>query len=300
MYMIFPFILLIIIICAIVTHWRKKSIIKKICSLSVSEKLCRLDELIRPFGFEYLLSQDIFTSCPDAWQRDYGYCWLYDKHADLFNMVFDCEPIYFDYDGCTWLIELWKGQYGINTGAEIGIYKADSYVPRIQRKSTLFHTVPNEELPFFELTLYKGLLPLYRISRRHWWLTGFRMGEYTEPELLRLKAEITFPTSEMRSDFLQGLAQSGYSYQDLCICDRQVSFLFSVPHMPQPRKSHHIRSAFAQWKNRLFLELYCHVTKHFYLTVDKLLYLYEYLPFAFRHMMCIQRKRHRKRGRHER
>lgn len=300
MYIIFPVILLVMIICALAMHWRKKSILKKICSWSVSEKLCRLNELVQPFGFEYLLSQDIFTSCPDAWQRDYGYCWLYDTHADLFNMVFDCEPVYFDYDGCTWLIEFWKGQYGINIGAEIGIYKADSYVSPIHRKTTLFHTIPDEEMPLFELTLYKGLIPLYRIARRHWWLTGFCMGQYTEPELLRLKADITFPSSEMRCAFLQGLQQAGYSYQNLCTCGQQISFDYSVPHMPQPRKAHRIRSAFAQWKNRLFLKLYCHVTKHLCLTMDKLLYLYEYLPFAFRHMMCIQRESHKRRERHGR
>lgn len=300
MYIIFPVILLIMIVCALAMHWRKKSILKKICSWSVSEKLCRLNELVQPFGFEYLLSQDIFTSCPDAWQRGYGYCWLYDTHADLLNMVFDCEPVYFDYDGCTWLIELWKGQYGINIGAEIGIYKADSYVPQIHRKTTLFHTVSDDEMPLFELSLYKGLMPLYRIARRHWWLTGFRMGEYTEPELLRLKVEITFPSSEMRGAFLQGLTQSGYSYQDLCICGQQISFDYTVPHTPQPRKAHRIRSASAQWKNRLFLKLYCHVTKHLCLTMDKLLYLYEYLPFAFRHMMCIQRGNRKRRKRHGR
>ena len=108
MYIIFPFILLLLIICALLMFWRKKAIIRKLCCMPVKEKLCRLNELIRPFGFEYLLSQDIFTSLKDAWQRDFGYCWLYDKSADLFNMVFDCEPVYFDHKGCTWMIELWK------------------------------------------------------------------------------------------------------------------------------------------------------------------------------------------------
>ena len=42
--------------------------------------------------------------------------------APRFQMVFDALPVYFDYQKKTWLIEFWKGQYGINTGAEIGIY----------------------------------------------------------------------------------------------------------------------------------------------------------------------------------
>ena len=62
MYIIFPCILFIMVLCALLMVWRKKCIIKKICCMSVQEKLCRLNELVRPFGFEYLLSQDIFTS----------------------------------------------------------------------------------------------------------------------------------------------------------------------------------------------------------------------------------------------
>ena len=179
MYLIFPCILLLLIICALLMTWRRKAITRKLCCMPVQEKLKKLNRLTQPFGFKYLLSQDIFTSLKDAWQRDLGYCWLYDRHAAAFGMVLDCETIYFDYRDCTWLIELWKGQYGINTGAEIGIYKADSLVPRNQRRSALFHTVPDKDLPFFEYTLYRGMMPVFRTAQRHWWLTGFRMGEYS-------------------------------------------------------------------------------------------------------------------------
>mgnify|MGYP000621142798 CR=1 FL=1 len=55
---------------------------------------------------------------------------------------------YFDYQGKTWLLEFWKGQYGINTGAEIGIYRADTLLSPAQRPYTLFHTVPDENCPY--------------------------------------------------------------------------------------------------------------------------------------------------------
>ncbi len=297
MYIIFPCILFILVLCALLMVWRKKCIIKKICCMSVQEKLCRLNELVNPFGFEYLLSQDIFTSKKDAWQRDFGYSWLYDKSADLFNMVFDCEPIYFDYEGCTWMIELWKGQYGINVGAEIGIYRADSLVSRNQRTTAMFHTVPDCDLPFFEYTLYYETSPMYRIAQRHWWLTGFRMGEYAKPEHLLMKTEITFPSCDMQNAFVRGLIDCGYSQEDIHVWNQQVLFRFSRPHTRQPRSAHSIRTAFALWKNRIFLKIYCHVTKHFCFTMDKLLYLYEYMPFAFRHMMHIRRKKKKKRRR---
>ncbi len=282
MYIIFPCILFIMVLCALLMVWRK---------------LCRLNELVNPFGFEYLLSQDIFTSCKDAWQRDFGYCWLYDKSADLFNMVFDCEPIYFDYEGCTWMIELWKGQYGINAGAEIGIYRADGLVSRHQRTAAMFHTVPDSDLPFFEYTLYQDNCAMYRIAQRHWWLTGFRMGQYVSPDCLLMKTEITFPSCEMQHAFVRGLIDCGYAQEDIHVWNLQVAFSFSRPHTRQPRCIHGIRNAFAMWKNRIFLKIYCHVTKHFCFTMDKLLYLYEYLPFAFRHMMHIRHKKKKRRRR---
>ena len=295
MYIIFPCILFVMILCSLLMVWRKKCIIKKICCMSVQEKLCRLNELVNPFGFEYLLSQDIFTSRKDAWQREFGYCWLYDKSADLANMVFDCEPIYFDYEGCTWMIELWKGQYGINVGAEIGIYRADGLVSRNQRTTAMFHTVPDNDLPFFEYTLFHESCSMYRIAQRHWWLTGFRIGEYERPDHLFMKTEITFPSCEMQKAFVRGLIDCGYAQEKIHVWNLQVSFGFSRPHTRQPRCIHRIRSAFAMWKNRIFLKIYCRVTKHFCFTMDKLLYLYEYLPFAFRHMMHIRRKKKRRR-----
>ena len=42
------------------------------------EQLDRLNKDLAPFGFKYDPYQDIFYSLMYAWQRDYGYCRLYD------------------------------------------------------------------------------------------------------------------------------------------------------------------------------------------------------------------------------
>ena len=308
MYVIFPYILIFLAICALLLIWRRKSIIRKIRCMPVPEKLSRLNKLVRPFGFEYLLSQDIFTSHMDAWQREFGYCKAYDQCASSFNMVLDCEPVYFDYEGRTWMIELWKGQYGINTGAEIGIYRADSLVPRIHRSSVLFHTVPDDELPFFEITLYENTTPLYRVAQRHWWLTGFRMGQYCEPETLLLRVCITFPSSEMNHAFIQSLASHSSFIHGIHFHGQQVSFDYGLPRMADgsipllcnPPRESPIRAAFSQWENRIFLRIYRHITKPFTCTADQLLYLYEYLPAAFRHMLRIRHKKTLRRQKHVR
>ena len=73
-------------------------------------------------GFAYDHDKDSFYSTKDAWQKKMGYCHLYDVGAPIFQMIIDTEPIKFYYNNKNWLITFWKGQYGIVTGAEIGIY----------------------------------------------------------------------------------------------------------------------------------------------------------------------------------
>ena len=81
-----------------------------------------LEEIIHNLGYGYDKWQDIFYSKLNGWQRDMGYCRLYDEVAAPMSMIIDCEPIYFEYDNKKWLIEFWKGQYGMTTGCEVGVY----------------------------------------------------------------------------------------------------------------------------------------------------------------------------------
>lgn len=291
MYILFPILIIILLLCACLFHYRKCRIIRKVCAMSMQEKLCRVNRILEPFGFEYLLRRDIVTSTLGAWQRDYGYCQFYDKAALRFNMVFDCEPIYFDYDGSTWLLEFWKGQYGLNTGAEIGLYKADGLVCAKDRRNTVFHTVPDHCLPRFQLELCRKSALLFRTEETHWWLTGFCVGLFSYPEELTARCSVTFPNSEMCQAFLEGALQAGYSCGDFYLLGDRISWCFDRPHFPQPRYCHPLRAAFSQWQNRLFVRLYCKVTMPFCFTVDKILYLYEYLPFIFRRILRLHRCR---------
>ena len=291
MYVILPIFLFCLLILALILHLRKKRLVCQICRLSVPEKVYRLNCLLSPFGFEYQTAQDIFLSRLDAWQRSYGYCRLYDHVSPGLGMVFDCEPVYFDFQGKTWLLEFWKGQYGINTGAEIGIYQADTLLKPNDRSKAVFHTVPDEDLPLFELELKRGTVCLYHILRRHWWLAGFCMGRFSDPELLTLRLSVTFSSPEMLECLRQGLLEAGCPLEDFCICGRRLSLTFSIPHTPQPRVQQPFLSWLSQCRNRIFLWLYCRITSPFCFSLDQLLCLSEYLPFFFRHIICIQKKK---------
>mgnify|MGYP001147717408 FL=1 len=146
MYVLFGIFICIGILCSILNIYRRRQIICKILKMTFCEKLCILNELLEPFGFFYLPDQDIITSAQNAWQRNFGYHALFDKSASRLSMVFDCEPIYFNYQDRTWMIEFWKGQYGINTGGEIGVYCADSILKPFEYAHTHFHSVSNEQM----------------------------------------------------------------------------------------------------------------------------------------------------------
>ncbi|MDE5717389.1 MAG: DUF4474 domain-containing protein, partial [Lachnospiraceae bacterium] len=47
--------------------------------------------------------------------------------------------------------------------------------------------------------------------------------------------------------------------------------------------------SFSQWKNRIFCKLYLWVTRPFSCTEDRVLYLYYYLPSAFRRLLRLHR-----------
>ncbi|MDO4322191.1 MAG: DUF4474 domain-containing protein [Lachnospiraceae bacterium] len=291
MYLFFGILFALCIFFYIIHYCRKRRIIKRICSMDFPEKCCLLNELSRPFGFEYLPDQDIFTSVSNAWQREFGYRTSFDRTAPHLNIVFDCEPIYFDYGGQTWLIEFWKGQYGINAGGEIGIYHADALLSPEQYETAHFHCVSDDQLLPMRMELFSNNESLFSIERFHWWLTGFRMGEYREPSDLEMQITLAFPNRDMLQSFWEGLRGAGYTKIQACTCNLTLSLTFSIPHTLQTGFFHRLFCRTAQWRNRLLCRLFRWITRPFSCTADRMLYLYYFLPFAFRRMVNFRKCR---------
>lgn len=323
MYLYIGLFLFLCLFFFLIFHFRKRSIIKKITEMCECEKLTLLNNLCSTAGFYYNPDKEIFSSTRDAWQREFGYMALYDEASPHIQLVFDCLPIYFDYDNKTWLIELWKGQYGINTGAELGIYRADAIIPPEQYRKTLFHTIPDNELPFLRLELSRNNRTLFHTTDRHWWLTGFCMGMFSQPKELEAKGSITFSSCEMMEAFLDALHQQISRDCDVKVCGQTVTLPLGTsrfrnkgsahcraawgkkysscpslqmkesrsPHWYSPCLGRPLRCGISQWKNRLFVRIYCYFTRPFENSMDKLLYLYHFLPYAFRRAIQPRKKK---------
>ncbi len=251
--------------------------------LTQQEKRQKLNELIAPFGFAYDGKQDLFYSRIDSWQRKFGYGRIYDEAAAPLNMIIDCEPIYFDYQEKHWMIEFWKGQYGITTGGEVGIY----YLPkRVQGEELLlprlvYHCVEDEDTLRIKTILRKKGKELYFRRGYHWWLTGFVLGEFSKPKELEMDIEITLKDSQMRDAFLQGLYEAGYQRNELNVRGNTVWIHFTRPHTKQPVTRNRLFVAVKQWENKRNCKLYQKATKDYVNAYDKILALKERVPLLY-------------------
>jgi len=292
-----PILLLLLIVLIHLIRSRIK--IRKINSMTTDEKTFRLNSLISPFGYFYNPFRDSYHTTLDAWQKEFGYTKLYDTIAPHFNMIFDFIPIYFDYDRKTWLIEIWKGQYGINIGAEIGIYNTDRILDKKEYGTEIFKPVEDDQLFPLCLNLYYKDEKLSSICQAHWWLTAFKMGRFSNLKNICTEIHITFPTPAMLYAFTEALTNNPFAPKKIYEKGLAVEFSFDYCTTCKTNILRKALISYTQWKNHLFCQLFNWVTKPFSISMDQILYLYEYAPFVFRKLFTIHsikqyKKSHRK------
>jgi hypothetical protein len=207
-----------------------------------------VETLIGRLGYAYDPAQDIYASKTSAWQRKAGYDSVIDQASVPAGMVIDCEPITFRHGGRDYMIELWKGQYDLSAGSEIGIYKRSDQGP------FKWECGEGEDMLDLSYTLRKSGSPLFARSGLHWWLTGFKPGVFAEPAELVMDVTVDFarvPT--MQPPFLAALGQVGYA--DVRVDGTKVLFVFDRPRTPQPHANADL-VALTQAKNRRLVETY--------------------------------------------
>lgn len=221
-----------------------------------------INEIIADAGYSFDPGQNIFYSTLNPWQRELGYCSLYDEASTPIGLVFDCEPVRFEYGGKRWMIELWKGQYGITTGGEIGIYTAagpDLEIPGVF-DGTFYNCADDKDHLSMAYTLLKNNEVLFYRAARHWWLTGFKLGEYTEPSELTMEVSITFKDQLMRDAFLNALYEIGYTEKEVRYGSNTVLFLFAEPHSEQPLTRKSFISYFVMQRLQSYVDSYKKIT----------------------------------------
>jgi len=247
-----------------------------------------LDKAIEIAGYSYDPKQDIFYSNMDPWQRNVGYCRPYDEAAAPLGMIIDCEPIYFEYSGTKWMIGFWKGQYDLVTGGEIGVYTEglDLKIPEIYN-GTFYNCASNADLLPMSYTLKKNGATLLTREAEHWWLTGFKLGEFSEPSELIMDIDITLHNEIMLEAFVNGLKNAGYSEVEFTIDRNTVSFTFDIPHTQQPITRTTASDRIIQRKNEKLCEKYQYITRNANSIQDKIKAIEEQSPEMYEKIIKI-------------
>ncbi len=171
-------------------------------------------------GYLYDPAEKCFYTASDPWQRAMAYTLIYDVASPFVWINFDTVRLKFDYAGENWMIQVWKGQYGmLFYGAEIGVYTKP-----VERNFGIYDCADDEHLLKMSMDFYEyetGFLkkPAWekKFSRPYgdyWWCTGFlpgnKLGEF---ENLRLTARITMKDYDMLEAFTGALRNQVISYE---------------------------------------------------------------------------------------
>lgn len=215
------------------------------------------EDILSFAGFQYIPEEDIISAKPNCVQHSMKYCKLYDDTAFCISSVIDSEPVYFDYRGERWMIEMWKGQYGLQTGSEIGIYKnmeTDDEDMMTPPELLVYDCVKDHDfMKMSSMTIRKkGEERIFNVTHdRHWWLTGFKWGEYSEPEDIAVEYTLHFNDSDMLDCFRNAL-NAGH----IKSCSgNEITILFSKPFSKQPESREKIRTVI-QAANKWFVDKY--------------------------------------------
>lgn len=191
--------------------------IKVVTSTNIVKDLLEKQQIL---SYQYSYEDDYYyTNDKDAWQYNFGYGKLYDIAAPFVLLEYDYIRVFFEYEGKDWMIQLWKGQYGlIFYGSEIGVYNK----PHSDEEDNLFtfYSCPaKEDWLKMGMTLYHQQLNgeyIREFTREYddyWWCTGFKDGHLRveEPaDELRMDSAITLKDEEMTKLFTDGLIECGF------------------------------------------------------------------------------------------
>ena len=172
----------------------------------LDDTLKTVGQVILAAGFRYDKEQRIFYSETQSWQRNFGFTPIYDAAAAFTGMYYDTMRIKFNYENLDWMFQLWKGRYGITTGAEMGVYTKSP-----DASVDFYACAEDEERVTMSFALYHGdELFMTRGPEPHWWLTGFKLFKMISPKELTLHATFFMEDPGMADALEKSLEDLGF------------------------------------------------------------------------------------------
>jgi hypothetical protein len=176
-------------------------------------------------GYQFNKEGNYYFTTSDPWQRNFGFNLLYDLGAPFVNFYYDTVRCKFRYQNKDWLIQFWKGQYGlVFLGAEIGVYTKP-----LDRDQAHYDAAADEDMLYMSMSFYrKGVERASRDYDKYWWCTAFVPGtldSFRDRSELSMKSRITLKTAEMRDLFCASLEKNGFKKdKDFSVSGKDVYF----------------------------------------------------------------------------
>lgn len=152
-------------------------------------------------GYNFNFKEMLVYTTVDCWMRNFGFCLFYDVAANMMPISYSyvTRRFKFEYDGLQWMIQIWKGNYFISNGAEVGIYSRE---PGSTIGSFYNCASEDQELNMSMQVLIGDKVLIDRPMQRHWWISGFHLSNRRYlPSALTLKTTIEMPNEEMLEAF---------------------------------------------------------------------------------------------------
>ncbi len=159
-------------------------------------------------GYKFNSDGNYYFTADDPWQRNFGYNQAFDTAAPFVSIYMDTMRAKFRYGNKDWMIQFWKGQYGLAfIGSEIGVYTKP-----VDREVDHYDAASNEEALYMSCTCYrKGEVIFTREYAKYWWCTGFIPGQldkFSDRSEIAVKCRITMKDSNMLLGFVNALKSS--------------------------------------------------------------------------------------------
>ena len=190
-------------------------------SFGLTDPVHRYLENSAVMGYKYSGKDDYYyCDSQNSWQRNFGYNRVYDLVAPYVLLEYDYARVHFNYEGKNWLIQFWKGQYGlVFYGSEVGVYTKtatqdnDTYL-------TQYDCASQDDCLKIQTNMYHDKIgdgnyvrELSTPSEKTWWSTGFKRGHLRREEPateLRQTGTVTLKSAKMTQVFADAFEECGF------------------------------------------------------------------------------------------
>lgn len=152
-------------------------------------------------GYNFNFKEMVVYTTVDCWMRNFGFCMMYDVMANSMPISYSyvTRRFKFEYNGLEYMIQIWKGNYFISNGGEVGVYTREPG----EYYNSFYNCATTEQELMMSMQILSGDKVLVdRPMQNHWWLSGFHISSKRYiPSLLTLKTTIVMTDEEMLNAF---------------------------------------------------------------------------------------------------